>query len=86
MIQKPEEQMESDERLFRQLGKLMLEEQLFKEAELNREELAVRLNTNRSDLADAVKNMRTGQPFSNLSTATGSVMPPRCWWAMLLWR
>jgi AraC-like DNA-binding protein len=55
MVEKPEEQLEADERLFKQLCKLMSEEQLFKDSDLKREMLAAKLNTNRTYLADAVK-------------------------------
>ena len=60
MVEKPEEQLESDERLFRQLCKLMSEEQLFKDSDLKREMLAAKLNTNRTYLADAVKKYADG--------------------------
>lgn len=60
MTQKPESQLESDEILFRQLCKLMTQEQLFKDTDLKREVLASRLNTNRTYLADAVKKYADG--------------------------
>lgn len=60
MVEKPEEQLESDERLFRQLCKLMSKEQLFKDSDLKREVLAAKLNTNRTYLADAVKKYADG--------------------------
>jgi AraC-like DNA-binding protein len=52
----PEEQLGQEERLYRRLCDVMEQEQLFRDAELNREVLAARLGTNYNYVADAVRN------------------------------
>lgn len=48
-------ELSADEKLYARLLALMQEEELFKDPELSRDALAVRLGTNRTYLADAVK-------------------------------
>lgn len=78
MVQIPEEQQETDERLFSELSRIMLEEELFKDTELNREMLAARLNTNRTYLADAVRKHANG------ATLTGFINDYRLRYAAAL--
>ncbi len=52
----PEEQLDHEALLYRRLCAMMQEEQLYKDAELNREVLATRLGTNYNYVADAVRN------------------------------
>jgi AraC-like DNA-binding protein len=61
----PETELSSDEILYRKLCKLVVEEQLFKDAQIGRKELADRLGTNRTYLADAVKKCADGATVSD---------------------
>lgn len=51
----PEEHLDGKERLYRQLCKLMEEEELFKEPQLNRDVLAERLGSNHVYLSEAIR-------------------------------
>jgi len=59
----PEEQLSSEELLYRKLGKLMQDEKLFKDPLIKREDLAVKLGTNRTYLVDAIKQCTDGLTF-----------------------
>ena len=56
----PEEQLDREGRLYRQLCKLMQTEEVYKDATLNRDILAERLGTNSVYLADAVRKYADG--------------------------
>lgn len=59
-----QEQASSEDILYRKLCKLMKEQQLFKDPQIKREDLAVKLNTNRTYLTDAIKNSGEGLTFN----------------------
>ena len=56
----PEEQLDREGRLYRQLCELMKTEEIYKDAALNRDVLAERLGTNSVYLADAVRKYADG--------------------------
>ncbi|MGP1537128.1 tetratricopeptide repeat protein [Bacteroides heparinolyticus] len=56
----PEEQLDREGRIYRQLCELMRTEEVFKDAALNRDVLAERLGTNSVYLADAVRKYADG--------------------------
>ena len=60
----PEGRLDNDEVLFRNLCKLMLEEQLFRDPLIKRDDLAARLTTNRTYLADAIRKYADGLTFT----------------------
>ena len=59
-----EEKLSSEDVLFQKLSKLMQDEHLFKDQQIKREDLASRLNTNRTYLADAIKKCTDGLTFT----------------------
>lgn len=58
------EAMSSEETLFRKLCILMKEEKPFKDPQLKREDIAMKLGTNRTYLADAIKQFAGGLTFT----------------------
>lgn len=60
----PEGRLDNDEVLFRNLCKLMLKEQLFRDPLIKRDDLAARLTTNRTYLADAIRKYADGLTFT----------------------
>jgi len=60
----PEGRLDNDEVLYRKLCQLMLKEQLFRDPQMKREDLAARLNTNRTYLADAIRKCAEGLTFT----------------------
>lgn len=59
-----DEQARSEGVLYRNLCNLMQEQQLFKDPQIKREDIAIKLNTNRTYLTDAIKNSSEGQTFN----------------------
>lgn len=64
VIESSTKELSQDERLYAQLLSLMHQEELFKDPDLTRDILATRLGTNRTYLADAVRNC-AGQTLRN---------------------
>jgi len=58
-----EDQLSNEEKLYRKLCKLIQTEELFKDSQIKREDLAVKLGTNRTYLADAIKQFTDGLTF-----------------------
>lgn len=63
-VEPKEEELSSDEILYNNLNKLMQEEQLHKDYKINREDISLKLNTNRTYLAAAIKKHSDGLTFS----------------------
>lgn len=59
-----EENLSNEEVLYNKLCKLIKDEELYKDPQLKREDLALRLNTNRTYLGDAVKKCSEGMTFT----------------------
>lgn len=59
-----QEQVGSQEVIYQKLCNLMLEQQLFKDPQIKREELAAKLNTNRTYLTEAIKSYSQGLTFT----------------------
>jgi len=58
-----EDQLSNEEILYRKLCKLIQAEELFKDSQIKREDLAAKLGTNRTYLADAIKQCTGGLTF-----------------------
>ncbi len=58
-----EDQLSNEEILYRKLCKLIQDEELFKDSQIKREDLAAKLGTNRTYLADAIKQCTDGLTF-----------------------
>ena len=58
-----EDQLSNEEILYRRLCKLIQDEKLFKDSQIKREDLAVKLGTNRTYLVDAIKQCADGLTF-----------------------
>ena len=58
-----EDQLSTEEILYRNLCKLIQGEELFKDSQIKREDLAAKLGTNRTYLADAIKQCTDGLTF-----------------------
>ena len=59
-----QDEVSTQEVLYSKLCNLMLEQELFKNPQINREELAAELNTNRTYLTDAIKSCSQGLTFT----------------------
>lgn len=59
-----EEDLSNEEILFNSLNKLMVDEQIFKDQQIKRDEVATKLNTNRTYLAESIKKCADGITFT----------------------
>jgi AraC-like DNA-binding protein len=62
----PDDQLDSDELLYRSLCRLMQKDKLYKDSTLKRDDLATMLGTNRTYLSDAVKKYGDGMTITDL--------------------
>ena len=58
------EELRSEEILYNKISKLMQDEHLYRDKNIKREDLAFKLNTNRTYLADAIKTCADGLTFT----------------------